>query len=408
MSTMGSGPGGGRIDSPDAAVRAMLAQIGPVGVERVGLEGSWGRVLGEEIRTDRPSPPADVSAMDGYALRLADAVRGEVPVAGEVRIGCEPPALPPGAALRIVTGAALPAGAEVVIKREDVEERGASIVIPGEVGAALRAGESVRREGENSPAGARVVPAGVVIGPNVAGALATVGGATPLVHRRVRVGVLVTGDELLPVEARASKWQIRDSNGAALACLLAGVAWAELVARRHAGDELDETTGALRELAGMSDVLFVTGGVSMGDRDHVPAALGALGARTLFHKLPQRPGKPVLGAVLGSGVPVLALPGNPVSVMVTARRLGAPVLRLRAGFASPLDAPRAVRAENPDEKRLELWWQRPARLTGGSSCELLPTKGSGDMMGTAGSDGFLEVPPGESAAGPWAFYPWSM
>jgi molybdopterin molybdotransferase len=396
--------------SPSDALDALLALFGPVDrpPERVPLGQSHGRVLAETISTDRDSPACDVSAMDGYAVRLADArVAGSLPIVDDARIGLQPPTLAPGGAMRIVTGAPLPPGADAVVKREDVAEHLDHIVIEPTALATLKVGTAIRRRAENAAAGQPVLQPGVPIAPAQVASLASVGAASPLVRSRVRVAILVTGDELVPVDQHPTQWQLRDSNGPALAALFAPLAWTAVDTHRHAADELEETTGAIRSLADAADVLFITGGVSMGNRDHVPAALAALGARTVFHKLPQRPGKPVLAAILPDGTPVLALPGNPVSVMVTARRLGVPVVRRRAGFEQPLDLPRAVTLTNPDDRAIDLWWHRPALLATGSTATLIPNMGSGDIMATGMSDGFVELPPRASGPGPWGFYPWT-
>jgi molybdopterin molybdotransferase len=399
-------PGGYAYASPADALAALLACLNPVGTELLALDLCPGRLLAEEIRMDRPSPPLDVSAMDGYAVRVSEVRAGTLPIGADARIGREPVTLPSASAARIVTGAPIPRGADTVIKREDLTEHSDRIEITADVAAALRRGVATRKQGENVSAGRSVLSAGVPIGAAQSGVLASVGAATPLVHRRVRAAILVTGDELLPVDSTPEAWQLRDSNGPALTSLFAGLPFTQTSVRRHAADDLQLTTDALRSAAGEADVVFVTGGVSMGDRDFVPAALRDLGARTLFHKLPQRPGKPILAAVLPSGAPVLALPGNPVSVLVTSRRIGVPVLRRLAGFADPLDTPRLITLENPDSKIADLWWQRPVRLTGAAAASLVTNMGSGDIMNVAASDGFIEVPPNQHGPGPWPMYPW--
>lgn len=392
--------------SPSEALEALLACVKPVGKERLPLEECAARVLAEEIRTDRPSPALDVSAMDGYAVRFGDIRAGVLPIGADARIGCEPVALPPNAVAKIVTGAPIPAGADTVIKREDVVEHPDRIEIAAATVAALRLGEATRKQGENASAGAAVLSAGAQIGASHTAVLASVGAAAPMVHRRVRVAILVTGDEVLPVEATPRAWQLRDSNGPALASLLAPLTYVHSSVRRHAADDLERTIAALRDAITDADLVFVTGGVSMGDRDFVPAALRELGARTLFHKLPQRPGKPILAALHPSGVPVLALPGNPVSVLVTSRRICVPVVRRLAGLADPHDMARLVTIENPDAKQADLWWHRPVRLTGPASASLVPNMGSGDIMKVAASDGFIEIPPNQHGAGPWPMYGW--
>jgi molybdopterin molybdotransferase len=234
------------------------------------------------------------------------------------------------------------------------------------------------------------------------------------VRRPLRLAILVTGDELRPLGEAITEFQLRDSNGPTLAAMFTGKPWIGAIERARAPDD----PGAIRDaLSAMfergADAAIITGGVSMGDHDHVPDVVRSLGAEVLFHKLPQRPGKPMLGAVLG-GRPILALPGNPVSVMVTARRIVAPVLRRVAGFA-PEPAPPVVTLTNPGGRTLDLWWHRPVRLptsgaglhpAGEGLASLVVSKGSGDIPAAAGSDGFVEIPPGASGAGPCAFYAW--
>ena len=393
------------LPSPYGAMASLLTRLSPVATRRVPLVAASGRVLAQPVVTDRPSPPCDVSAMDGYALRMDGLTKGRVSVAGEVATGHAPPALPPDQAVRVFTGGAVPAEAQVVIRREDVSERTDAIDLPE--GLDTGPGANIRYCGENAPVGAAVVEAGTLVTPAVAAALATFGVAEPKVFNRVRISVLVTGDELVPVDATPQPWQIRDSNSQTLATLLGEVPWIELLSIRHVHDQLDPLTDALRAALDASDAVLLTGGVSMGDYDFVPDAVGAAGGTIAFHKLAMRPGKPLLGGVGPNGQAILGLPGNPVSVMVTARRWASVALRKRAGLAQP-DPPTAmVRLVNPMDKRLSLWCYRPVRLTETGQAELIKTMGSGDLAATATSDGFVELPPDTSGSGPWPFYPWS-
>jgi molybdopterin molybdotransferase len=341
--------------------------------------------------------------MDGFALRIADLTTQELPIAGEVRIGREPPPLPAGVVLRIVTGGALPAGADAVVKREDVTEHADRIRFPH----ALRvlSGQNIRRAGENLPAGAPVSPPGVLITPAIAGALATFGIAQPMVHRRVAVAVLTTGDELLAVHEQPNPYQLRDSNGAALRALLQPLPFVAF-SHTHIPDEEAAMGAAIARALQSADAIILTGGVSMGHRDFVADALAASNVRAFFHGLPQRPGKPVLGGIAPGNRPVLALPGNPVSVMVTARRIALPAIQARAGLVGPPMPPPLVRIPNSDSRSVELWWHRPVRLTGFGEAELLDSRSSGDIPGAAHADGFIELPPHRSGPGPWPFYAW--
>ncbi len=227
--------------SPQHALEALLAKVKRLPMERIPLAEAPGRVLGEAIVADRDSPALDVSAMDGYAVRVADlmhiadgSAQGPIPVRGEIRIGLEPPALMPGTALRIVTGAAIPPGADAVVKRELVREHDRSITLSPENAAMIRAGEAVRRRGENVKAGQAMIAAGREISAPVAAALATFGCVRPLVYRQVKVGILVTGDELSDLHEQITPWQIRDSNGPALEAMLFSHGWIDpLIGATH-------------------------------------------------------------------------------------------------------------------------------------------------------------------------------
>jgi molybdopterin molybdotransferase len=426
------------IDSPAAAIEALCAHISIVEAEEAPLDEAFGRALATPVVADRPSPAADVSAMDGYAVDTSvpgrrDAEGGSVyPVAFEVQIGQDPGELLPGACARIVTGAAIPRGADAVVRREDTEEAPDSIRI--RAGVEVRPGANIRRRGENCAAGAAILEAGAEITAPVAAALAAFGAARVSVRRPLRLAILITGDELRPLGEPITEFQLRDSNGPTVAAMFAAArgAWIGAVERARAPDDPVAIRDALGAMLERADAAIITGGVSMGDHDHVPDVVRSLGAEVLFHKLPQRPGKPMLGALL-EGRPILALPGNPVSVMVTARRIAMPVLRRLAGFA-PDPAPPVVTLTNDDGKSLNLWWRRPVRLggagTGGANpsgattsgaglqpagdgargvglASLITSKGSGDIPAAAGSDGFVEIPPGQGGAGPWAFFGWT-
>lgn len=389
-------------DSPAAALDALRARIEAVGIERVAAAGAAGRVLAEGIVTDRPSPAADVSAMDGFAIRVADRPLASIPIAGEIRIGREPPELAPGTALRIVTGGAIPRGADAVVRIEDVTVDGGAIRIAG--AARIAEGAEIRRAGENADAGAIVAHEGTLIDAAIATAIASFGAAEVAVRRKVRVAIVVTGDELVDAGARATPWQVKDSNGPALAASLART-WVELVRTPRVADDERATREAIAGALADCDALVLTGGVSMGNRDHVPDALRACGVEVLFHKLPQRPGKPVLGGIAEGGRPVLALPGNPVSVLVTARRLALPAIAARGGIARVAPPARVRLVPAPDET-ISLWWHRPVRLASDGTASIVPSRGSGDVVAIAASDGFVEIPPGTAGEGPFPFYAW--
>ncbi len=397
------------LGSPQEAVEMMVGRLGGrvCAVERVRLSEAVGRVLRADVVSDRQSPAVDVSAMDGYAVRLDEMGEGVLPVSGEARVGREPPSMVRGGAVRIVTGAAVPADAEAVVKREDVQEEGERISFSRDLG--VKRGQHIRRGGENLAAGEVVCEAERVISASVAASLATFGVTEVAVSARVRVGVISTGDELVAPEETPSPWSLRDSNGPVLEALVGAHRWMERGTVARVGDDEGELRGVIGSALETCDALFVTGGVSMGQWDFIPGVLADLGCELVFHKVAQRPGKPMLGAIARVGervVPVLALPGNPVSVMVTSHRIGVGVLRSLAGLGH--STPRArVEVRVPDEATLHLWWHRLVRLGEDGRAELVVSKGSGDIPSASRSDGFIEVPPETRSAGTFPFYAWA-
>lgn len=388
------------------AIEALRGRVQTVDAESAPADEAIGRALAQDIALDRPSPPCDVSAMDGYAVRTPLAGGATLRVLGTAAAGRPAPPMPPDAdgAVRIFTGAPIPKDASAVVQRERFDERTDAVALhPGvEVGEGMH----IRRRGENGAESETVCHAGQAVGPAQLAALASCGVTDVRVRRRLRVGVLVTGDEVLPADAQPEAWRLRDSNGPSLRAMLARLPWIDRLERRRVGDErrlLLETVSSMLE---RSDALIVTGGVSAGDHDYVPGVLRDLGVETLFHKLAIRPGKPVLGAVDASGRPILGLPGNPVSVLVTATLLALPALRMRAGFAA---APPASLVETQDDACAppSLHWFPLVRVDPSGRASLAPSRGSGDWIAAARSDGFIEVPPGQAARGSRRFHAWN-
>ncbi len=405
--------------------------------ESLNASTAVGRILASDIRADRDSPPFDYSVVDGYALRAADfavvtgvaaesknqsaATATHARVIGESRIGHAPPLLLERddatslLAIRISTGAPIPPGADVVIKREDVIEHSgedesaragvarersvASIAIPFTLATTLKPRENVRFAGENARAGDVILRAGEPITSASVGALAALGILRPLVVPRLKIAIISTGDELTPTDQPPSPFQIRDSNLPALASLFASRAWADVTVAAHIADDVASLASELTDASRDVDAIVLTGGVSMGHRDPVRAALELAfrdRLQILFHGLPQRPGKPMLGAIAhrdhAAPLPIFGLPGNPVSALVTARRIAIPVLAKRAGLALAPAAPRVAIAK-ADARTLDLWWHRLVRVSSSGHATLVELRGSGDLIACAQSHGFVEVPP---------------
>ncbi|XZE44586.1 molybdopterin molybdotransferase MoeA [Pirellulaceae bacterium SH467] len=396
-------------DEIGSVFESFMSRIHPIGIEQVAFSEACGRILAAPICAFRPSPSMDVSAMDGYAVRISDLGASEIPVASTLAAGAPPASLPSGYAVKIFTGAAVPEHADLVIRREDCLElpcskETAAIRLQVSVSDCMP-GQNIRRRGENAELGGVVLSAGCRLGPNAIAGVATFQeGADVTVFRRLRVGIINTGDEILPPGVPIEPWQIRDSNGPFLTSALLQTGWAEpIVARIH--DSLDQIQSELTQKLAFCDAILLTGGVSMGDSDHVPEAIRRAGAEVLFHKLPIRPGKPILGAITDDGKPILGLPGNPVSVAVTFRRFALPILQRAAG-GIPCSGAMSVSVQADDEKKLPLLWFRLVTQSEQGTLAVERSQGSGDIASLASSIGFVEIPPGESTTGTRLFYPW--
>ncbi len=380
-----------------AAIEKLSALLRPVDVQQALIADVVGRVLAADLIADRDCPALDMSAMDGYALRLSEDLPATLPVQATAAAGIEPLTLLPDHAIRIFTGAVVPAGADCVVRREDTLEQPYRVQLTIPVGE-LQLGQNIRRRGENAPQGACLLPRGTLVDAASIPAVASFGAETLAVYRPLRVAVLNTGDELAEPGSPVAAWQIRDSNGPTLTAWLAGLRWIETARRQRVGDTLQQVQAALAAQLEHSDAILITGGVSMGDTDYVPAAIQSLGGQIVFHRLPIRPGRPVLGAIL-DGKLIIGLPGNPVSVAVTARVVAEPLLRKMAGFGAA--APRlAVRLAETDSRRLDLTWFRLVTIDASGAIHLAKSRGSGDLVSLSLSHGFVEISAGADGCGP--------
>jgi molybdopterin molybdotransferase len=374
--------------------------------QTVGSADAAGLVLAQEICADRDHPACDTSAVDGYALRLNQAVIGKQAVTAHSHIGHAPPMMPASGVVKIVTGAPVPAGAEAIVRREEVRELGDEIEITKEL--TLKANQDLRRRGDNILAGRVVLPAGIELGPAQLAGLACFGISTLRVRRRVRVMLIVSGDELLAVRSNPEPWQIRDSHAYAAPALLASARWIEFLGVKNVPDDLPQITSYLADALDKCDAVILSGGVSMGDRDFVPAAIRGVGANVVFHKLPIRPGRPMLGAIGPRGQAIFGLPGNPLSVLVTARRFAAIALRKLAGLADVDPAVPSVSLVSTEHGHPKLWMYPPAVVEPDGRVRIIPARSSGDLVTAARSDGFVEIPPGERAPERVPFFRWEI
>jgi molybdopterin molybdotransferase len=376
-----------------AAWAAIEAALAPLGDESVPLADACGRVLRTVVQVDRDLPPFDRAAMDGFAVDAAATrtARRDAPVVVEV-VGESTPGAPfmasvgAGGAVRIMTGAAVPAGCDAVVPVEQTSGFDAARV---ELYAEVDTGRNVTPRGSERRAGDEAFVPGHRLRAVDVGALAMIGVADVRVGRRARVAVLSTGNELVPHAARPGPATIRDSNGPLLAAL--ALPWSAGVHVLGVAAD-DRAQLAARIEAGLaSDVLLVTGGVSMGAYDFVGDVLAAAGVRMHFHGVALQPGKPTGFGTHRHGA-VLALPGNPVSALTTFRLFATVALGRLEGAAEPRPALRPLPARFAWQRRSRKWVILPGRH-GPDGVETVPYSGSGDLLAYARADCQIVLPP---------------
>ena len=386
--------------SLDEARRIVLEHARPLGAEEVALDDALDRVLAADAVAPADVPPFANSAMDGYAVRAADTAGAPVALtlAGESRAGAgTAAALREGEAIRISTGAPLPAGADAIVRQELTEADGDAVVVREAVGV----GNDLRAAGEDVRAGTLVVRAGALLGPAELGVLASLDVARPAVARRPRVALIGTGDELADPGVPLAPGAIRDTNGPALTALVRR-AGGDVVSRVRVGDDLEATVAALRDGLAAADVLVTAGGVSVGPHDHVRPALARLGTREAFAGVALRPGRPTTFAIAEDGTLVFALPGNPVSALVTFHLFVAPALAALHGRRA--EARRAVAtaaAELPGAPGRTVVVRCRAELRD-DGWRVAPTGAQGSHVLTSmlGVDAFALVPPEQAVIAP--------
>ena len=387
--------------SLDEALRRLLQ--GAAGhviteLETVSTFDGLGRVLGADVRSAIDVPGADNSSMDGYALRAADASAGALlPVSQRIPAGVVGQALAPHTAARIFTGALIPAGADAVLMQEQAE------TLPGADLGALRVrsapspGDWIRRRGEDVRAGDVVLPRGARLSPQGLGLAASVGAATLQVLRRPRVALFSTGDELVMPGEPLKPGAIYNSNRFMLRALLqsCGCAFTDL---GIVPDRLQATRDALRQAAQDHDLILSSGGVSVGEEDHLKPAVQAEGRLELW-QIAIKPGKPLaFGAVHRSGATqalFVGLPGNPVSSFVTFLLCVAPLLRALQGSDPAAPTALLLRADfdwpRADQRREFLRVRR--NPSGG--LDLFANQSSGVLTSTVWADGLVDNPSGQ-------------
>ena len=391
--------------TPAEATAAIDAHVAPLAAETCGLVEAAGRVLREALSAERDQPPFDRVAMDGIAIRYAAHASGRrrFRIAGTVAAGASPVALPADdACLEVMTGAMLPPGTDAVIPVEVLSLAEGMAQVGTDATPAAWA--NVHRRGTDALAGSLALAAGTrLLGPELAVA-ASVGRGRLSVGRLPRIAIVSTGDELIGPDLPLEPWQIRRSNAYAISATLNARGYRDLH-DLHVRDDQTLLSHALAAELATRDALILSGGVSAGRFDYVPAVLESLGVRRVFHKLAQRPGKPFWFGIGPAGQPVFALPGNPVSTLVCLVRYVLPALARLEGETTPRRyyAPLAEAYEARQTLTAFLPVDRPR-----GAAVLRPTHGSGDFTSLAGTAGFVELSPAHrhQAGDSVPFYSW--
>ncbi len=400
--------------TPAEAEQIIRENLTPGRREDCPLAGAHGRVLRAELRADRDLPPFDRATMDGFALRAAAIAGGEKDFRVEAvqAAGMRPFKLSAAsnACIEIMTGAVLPEGADCVVPYEEATRDGASVTINPAATSQLSSGHAIHRRGSDCKSGSVIVPAGTQLTGREIAVAAACGYAAVTVSQSPKIAVVATGDELVEVEAAVAAHQIRRSNDYALRAALVLAGWPQ-VERFHLRDVRHEIEHLLWHILAEFDVVLITGGISKGKFDFLPAELERQGVKKLFQGVAQRPGKPFWFGVSARGTPVFALPGNPVASYTCLHRYVLPALAEAAGLASA--AQRTVALAAPVTFKPKFAYFLPVKLSSGPRAELLatpdPSNTSGDFAGLVGTDGFIELPPepAEFAAGTLApFWAW--
>jgi molybdopterin molybdotransferase len=383
----------------DEALARLLEAVSPLPAseaEALSTFDALGRVLREDVRSTLDVPPQDNTSMDGYALRCADvpAIGALLPVSQRIPAGVVGQPLQPGSAARIFTGAQVPPGADAVVMQEQCEVAGEAV----RINAVPSVGQWIRRRGEDVRSGDVVLPAGTRLTPQALGLAATVGAATLPVARRPRVALFSTGDELAMPGEPLKPGAIYNSNRFTLRTAIRALG-CDCTDLGIVPDRLDATRDALRRAAQGNDLIVTSGGVSVGEEDHLRPAVQAEGRIELW-QIAIKPGKPLaFGAVNrpdGSSAYIVGLPGNPVSSFLTFLLMVRPVL-LRLQGATALTPNRtALRADfdwpRPDKRREFL----RVRRNGRGGLELFPNQSSGVLTSAVWADGVVDNPSGQA------------
>jgi len=380
--------------TPTQALDAVLAQVTVLPAERVALAASIGRVLRQEVMAERDNPPFDRVCMDGVAIASTTFTAGarEFTVHGTQAAGAVPQALTdPGGAIEVMTGAVLPPGTDCVVPLEEYTLAAQKLTMNGD--ASAEPWRNVQRRGSDSAPGVPMLTRGARLGAAEVAIVASAGLAHVQVSRQPRIKVVSTGDELVEPGQTIADHQVRRSNAYAVVAALRQHGF-DHTTDDHLRDDEQLMRARLGEHLESNDVMVLSGGVSKGKFDFVPAALKHLGVEEVFYQVAQRPGRPMWFGRGPRGQLVFGLPGNPVSTLICLVRYVLPALR-----AAMAQAPRAterIAMAREMRKGRPMIYFMPVTLEsreGASSvASPRPPSGSGDFLALAGTDGFVELP----------------
>lgn len=396
------------------ATQKIRAAVRPLASERVAPAAAGGRILRQAVFAERDQPPFDRVMMDGIAIRFEEFAAGRrtfelqaMQAAGDAALTLEA-----GKAIEIMTGASLPAGADCIVpvERITVNDHGAHV----EANYPAEARQFVHARGSDHAEGTELLKPGLRIAPMDVAIIASAGLADVEVAVRPRIRVISTGNELVAAGEPIEPQQIRLSNGPAVVAMLAAQGYADTV-HEHLADEPAVLKERIAAHLADADALVLSGGVSMGKADYVPQVLEELGVTLVFHKISQRPGKPMWFGTGPDGQAVFALPGNPVSTLVCCRQYVVPALAHMSGMIEPL--PHFASLTQAVSFTPKLTNFLPVRVLCNAAGQLLAmpvkTNTSGDFAALAGTDGYVELEREQAqfAAGcvvplhPWHFLP---
>ena len=356
-----------------------------------------GKILRQTIVAERDQPPFDRVMMDGIAVAHADYAKGQrsFPVQATQMAGEPAKRLEPGCCIEIMTGATLPDGADSIVPVERVEVVGGKAVL--EDGYAIEERQFVHPRASDYAEGTELLAPGRRISPMDIAVIASAGQAEVKTTRSPVIRIVSTGDELVPAGQPIAAHQVRQSNGPAIVAMLASHGYRN-TQHDHIVDErriLEERIAAHIEAA---DVIVLSGGVSMGKADYVPDVLAKLGVEIVFHKVSQRPGRPMWFGMVPGGKSVFALPGNPVSALVCCRQYVIPALNRASGMAAPLPEFASLAGDVRFEPDLTCF--QPVKLVSNAAAQVLAmpvkTNTSGDFAALSGTDGYAELPQDKS------------